>query len=93
MFKVVNMQSYNYNTVPNQFIIRTAEGKLFQSYESAIALIDRNGVVHLSDHWDYSKTTGKYRNKFLNETKAETQAKIKSGEYKMDLNIDGSLKS
>ena len=33
--------------------------------------------------WDYSVTTGKYRNQFLNETKKETEAKIKSGEYRL----------
>jgi hypothetical protein len=32
-------------------------------------------------YWDYSKTTGKYRNLFLGETKSETEKKIKSGEY------------
>jgi len=31
--------------------------------------------------WDYSRTTGKYRNIFLNETKRETEKKIKSGAY------------
>ena len=39
------------------------------------------------DYWDYSKTTGKYRNLFLGESKAETEKKIKSGEYQLvDLN-------
>jgi hypothetical protein len=33
--------------------------------------------------WDYSRTTGKYRNIFLNESKKDTEAKIKSGEYKL----------
>ena len=44
--------------------------------------------VHLDhDKWDYSKTTGKYRNQFLGETKKQTQAKIDSGEYVLtDLN-------
>ena len=32
-------------------------------------------------YWDYSTTTGKYRNQFLGETKRETERKIKSGEY------------
>ncbi|KKN75879.1 hypothetical protein LCGC14_0375870 [marine sediment metagenome] len=37
--------------------------------------------------WDYSTTTGRYRNQFLGETKAETQKKIDSGEYILtDLN-------
>ena len=31
--------------------------------------------------WDYSVTTGKYRNIFLNETKKETQKKIDNGTY------------
>ena len=31
--------------------------------------------------WDYSTTTGKYRNQFLNEGIAETRKKIKLGEY------------
>ena len=33
------------------------------------------------DKWDYSVTTSKYRNIFLNENKKETEKKIKSGEY------------
>ena len=38
-------------------------------------------------YWNYSNTTGKYRNIFLNETITETKKKIKSGEYKLtDLN-------
>ena len=38
-------------------------------------------------YWDYSTTTGKYRNQFLGETKKETEKKIKSGEYALvDLN-------
>ena len=63
----------------------------FQSYSSAIAKItfDHHGTKTVLDknYWDYSVTTGKYRNLFLNETKKETEAKIKSGEYKLkDLN-------
>ena len=38
-------------------------------------------------YWNYSNTTGKYRNIFLNETIKDTKAKIKSGEYILtDLN-------
>lgn len=40
------------------------------------------GQILLDLHkWDYSRTTGKYRDRFLGETKKETQAKIDSGEY------------
>ena len=37
-----------------------------------------------STYWDYSKTTGKYRNIFLGEKKKETQLKIDSNEYKLE---------
>lgn len=41
-----------------------------------------NGKITLDSHyWDYSMTTGKYRNMFLNEDKKETLNKINSGEY------------
>ena len=48
-----------------------------------------NGTTtYLDEHyWDYSATTGKYRNQFLGEGIAETRAKIESGEYILiDLN-------
>lgn len=80
--KVRNMQSSNGNDVPNQFIINTNEGTFFQSYSSIIAFKDLRGVIHLDQNkWDYSVTTGKYRNIFLRETKKETQKKIDTGVY------------
>lgn len=80
--KVENMQSSNGNDVPNQFMIKTNEGTYFQSYNSIIAFIPCNGdKIQLGKNWDYSKTTGKYRNQFLGETKKETEAKLQSGEY------------
>lgn len=62
----------------------------FQSYDVIIAMIgyDQNSkkrVLLDKDWWDYSVTTGKYRNQFLGETKKETQAKIDSGEYKLEM--------
>tara|TARA_Y100001937_G_scaffold125858_1_gene193644 strand:+ start:672 stop:923 length:252 start_codon:yes stop_codon:yes gene_type:complete len=82
------MKSPRGNKVPNQFIIRTNEGVYFQSYQSIIALIKNDGSVVLdSYYWDYSRTTGKYRNEFLMEGIAETREKIASGEYQLtDLN-------
>jgi len=71
--------------VPNQFVIKTDEGVYFQSYESVIVFKPTEGMdyrIRLDEtYWDYSKTTGKYRNLFLGETKSETEKKIKSGEY------------
>lgn len=67
----------------NQFLIRTDKQEIFQSYSSIIA-IKENGKITLDEKtWDYSKTTGKYRNRFLGEDKKATEAKIKSGEYKL----------
>lgn len=72
----------------NQCIICTESGNYFQSYSTVIAFKPFNGKLQLDRaNWDYSKTTGKYRNQFLNETKKETEAKIKSGVYELvDLN-------
>jgi hypothetical protein len=79
--KVQNFTSSNGNSVPNQFLLTDGNKKVFQSYKSVIAVIE-NGKVSLDEKfWDYSNTTGKYRNQFLGETKKETEAKIKSGEY------------
>lgn len=76
----------NNGAVKNQFIIIDEENHktIFQSYDYIIAIIDNKGKVTLGKNWDYSTTTGKYRNMFLNETKKETQKKIDSGEYIID---------
>ena len=34
--------------------------------------------------WDYSRTTGKYRNEFLGEGIEQTRKKIKEGTYKLE---------
>ena len=80
--RVSNMQSNKGNDIANQFLIHTEHGVLLRSYGSNIAFKAKDGNLILDErHWDYSKTTGKYRNLFLGETKKETQAKIDSGEY------------
>ena len=81
MVKVRNMKSNSGRSVANQFEIETDNGTYLQSYDSIIAK-RMIGVVYLDEYyWDYSVTTGRYRNMFLGETKKETQAKIDSGEY------------
>jgi len=87
--KVENMTSPNGNKIPNQFIIWVGKKVYFQSYEKIIAVEDlKTGKVTLDKHyWNYSRTTGKYRNQFLGESIQETREKIESGEYKLaDLN-------
>lgn len=85
--KVQNMIGNAGAPVKNQFIISDNGSTVFQSYQTTIAKIE-NGQVYLDvNSWDYSKTTGRYRNLFLGEKKAETLKKIESGEYKLiDLN-------
>lgn len=77
---VENMTSSRGNDIPNQFIIKGEDFTLFQSYKSPIAMF-MHGKVFIFSDWDYSTTTGKYRNQFLNETKQETIKKLLSGEY------------
>lgn len=85
--KVAQFEGRN-GAVKNQFILTTPEGRYFQSYNSIIAFISCDGKVKIDKtYWDYSKTTGKYRNQFLGENKAETLANIQSGKYELtDLN-------
>jgi len=83
--KIKQMGNGKGGTVKNQYIIFDSEFTLFQSYDSVIVKTcfeDGKRKVYLDEKfWDYSKTTGKYRNLFLGESKAETEKKIKSGEY------------
>lgn len=85
---VKNLTSSQGNKIPNQFEITTNEGKFFKSYDSIIVFIPKEGKTQLDKKfWDYSVTTGKYRNQFLGENKKETQNKIDSGIYELtDLN-------
>ena len=80
--RVSNMQSTSGNKIANQFIISDNGKMFFQSYNSIIALIDDDGKIYLDNYyWDYSVTTSKYRNIFLNEKKPVTERKIKDGLY------------
>jgi hypothetical protein len=86
--KVLNMISSKGNKIANQFVIVTPEGDYFQSYNSVIAFINNEGRVFLDKNkWDYSTTTGKYRNIFLGEKKDLTEKRINNNNYVLiDLN-------
>ena len=81
--KVKNMTSNKGNKIANQFIITDKNNRYFQSYNSIIVKETEKKTYLDSFYWDYSTTTGKYRNIFLGEKKSETEKKIKKGIYKL----------
>jgi len=74
--------------VKNQFVITDDNGtEFFQSYSTVIAKKENGKITLDKNNWDYSKTTGIYRNLFLGEDKKETERKIQDGTYTLaDLN-------
>jgi hypothetical protein len=81
MTTIQNLTSSNGNKVPNQIVIRNETLRIFQSYDSIIVKVE-GGQVYLDEtYWNYSKTTSKYRNRFLGDSTKEIESKIKSGEY------------
>ncbi|MCK9350828.1 MAG: hypothetical protein WCQ69_11345 [Bacteroidales bacterium] len=87
-FQAVRQMEGPNGPIKNQFIIYTDKGRVFQSYNTVIAARLGDGEVLLDErNWEYSRTTGKYRNLFLAEGINDTRRKIESGEYKLvDLN-------
>ena len=82
--RVTNMTSNKGNKIANQFIIDDNNESFFQSYKSMIAKIDKFGKVFLdSYYWNYSRTTSKYRNMFLNMTTKEIEKGIKDNEIEL----------
>ena len=78
---IKNMTSSRGNKIPNQFIIDDGVYTYFQSYETIIAKRNNHtGQTFLDEaRWDYSTTTGKYRNQFLGHDKRSTEQLIKAG--------------
>ena len=83
--KVSNLISKSGNNVANQFEILTDKARFFQSYNSIIAKVDNDNNITLDSHyWDYSRTTSKYRNMFLNMSTDDIKKDIKLGNIKLD---------
>lgn len=82
--RVTNMTSSRGNTIANQFIIDDNNESFFQSYKSMIAKIDKFGKIFLDEYYyNYSRTTSKYRNMFLNMTTKEIEKGIKDNEIEL----------
>jgi hypothetical protein len=76
---------------PNQKVV-TFPGtsiRIFISYESII-VIEKDDKVYLGPDWNYSRTTDRYRNIFLDENKVETEEKLNNGTYILLENIDST---
>ena len=66
--KVRNLEGKSGRAIPNQFIIKDDNRKVFQSYDSTIVEVKWYDVfceVNIGHDWDYSRTTSKYFKMFL----------------------------
>ena len=76
------------NPSKDQVIRHESAYSEFVSYGTTIARKFTDGSIQLDEnYWDYSATTGNYRNKFLGEGIADTRKAIERGDYTLtDLN-------
>ncbi len=82
--KAYNLTSNNGNKIANQIKIIDNNGtKYFQSYNTIIIKKTRNNTYLDSYYYNFSRTTSKYRNIFLNENTKQIEDKIKAGLYKL----------
>lgn len=82
--KVYNLTSpVSGREVANQFEIIDNGKRYFQSYSSIICLVENGNITLDEYYWDYSKTTSKYRNRFLGMTTSEIKKAIADGSIKL----------
>ena len=93
MMKVRNMTSANTGReIANQFIIEDENKTLFQSYSSPIVEIDREKkIITVFEDYDYSRTTGKYRNQFMYSQGFRDMDNLKGFNYYMELGAIGNF--
>lgn len=87
--KPVTVVKVEYLGANNSIITLSNGKKILNSYGVNVAEIDVLTKIVRLDHeyWDYSVTTGKYRNIFLSEDKKQTEKKLGNGQYVLaDLN-------
>ena len=78
---VENTPSRNgYNTAPNQFEIRFENGRVFQSYNTLIA-VRMGGELYLTESHDYSNTTSAHTTRWTGYNTAERRAGLKRGRF------------
>lgn len=74
--KIENMTSPLGNKVANQFKLYYNNFVAFQSYNTLIAVYDRENDTLYKDENFYSRTTSKYLNMFVNEYQPLTISKV-----------------
>lgn len=92
--KVQNVYN-NRRSIPNQFLISYTENnkeyKIFQSYSSIILKWENGSLIEVGADWDYSRTTGKYRNILIRMNKKEFE-KILYKLFEWDENTQSYLR-
>ena len=66
--KVKNLEGNSGRAIPNQFVLKEDNRKVFQSYDSTIVEVRWHSdfcEVNIGRDWDYSRTTTKYFKMFL----------------------------
>lgn len=92
----------NGRSVANQFEIYYEENnrqyKIFQSYESMILKWENGTIIEVGKNWDYSRTTGKYRNLLTDMNKIQFEKiliqfeKILKNEFEWNKNTQSYLR-
>jgi hypothetical protein len=77
--RLANSVNY-YDSAKRQAAVSTSDAYCFYSYETLIA-IHLYGQMYLTSDWDYSRTTNKYCNKFLQEGSNRTRGKLQNSTY------------
>lgn len=71
----------NGKEIPNQFEIFYTENnkryKIFQSYNRIILKFENGVLIEVGKDWDYSRTTGKYRNIMIGMDKKAFEKMLK----------------
>lgn len=90
--KVKNLECGSGRAVPNQFVIKDDNRKVFQSYDSTIVEARWNTEyceVRIGRDWDYSRTTTKYFKIFLINEVGFTDEEVERIEKELKKGRDG----
>lgn len=95
--KINQIKNENGKAIPNQYVMYEDGKTTFQSYDATIATVDvKTREVVLYPKWDFSTTTGKYRNIFFTDynydlsdlgSKKGIETALKRGETKSGFKI------